>query len=146
MVIDGTCYLRGLVTGGHGGGWKGVPLILIKISTPSLICECIWYPRTFFWTSTQFSKLSWWLIFYFKCTQISNPWWMSNAVSIGFAYRLWGIVLVVLMSCFMAGPKPMLTEFGIQQRLESCVYHLEKSSLGWLTLYFINRCIMKNVS
>ena len=35
MVIDGTCYLRGLVTGGHGGERRGAPL-LIKISTSPL--------------------------------------------------------------------------------------------------------------
>ena len=33
-------------------------------------------------------------------------------------YRLWGIVLIEPI--FMAGPKPMRTDFGIHQRLESC--------------------------
>ena len=43
-------------------------------------------------------------------------------------YGMWGIVKIVLKPDEMAGTKPskpLLTEFGIHDRLESCVYYLE---------------------
>ena len=37
-------------------------------------------------------------------------------------HRLWHIYLVknVMMGLLMAGPKPLLTEFGIHRKLEGC--------------------------
>ena len=43
-------------------------------------------------------------------------------------YRLWGLICIVLMSLvdepiFIAVSKPLLTEFDIDHRMESCAYY-----------------------
>ena len=86
-----------------------------------------WYPTTYTWVSswlpfTVDKGLSWLIII------------LSKDKSTWHSHRLWGIVWICLDEpILIAVSKPLLSEFGIHLRLESCVAFRSSvcTTLGW---------------